>query len=293
MILIADSGSTTTSWCVVENGNPLQRLTTSGINPYFQTEEGISTQLVEELLPHLEVSAKNVKEVVFYGAGCTPEKVEVVKRAITKLMNFAVVEVHSDLLAAARGLCGRQAGIACILGTGSNSCFYDGQHIVQNVSPLGYILGDEGGGAVLGKLLVGDLLKGMMTEELKDKFLQQYNLTPAQIIDRVYRQPFPNRFLAGISPFLAENIHEPRIHSLVLNSFKSFIERNVYKYDYETCPIHFTGSIAYCYRNILVEAASLTGIRIGIITQSPLEGLLAFHFNQNSSFHRQYTQDGS
>jgi len=277
MILIADSGSTTTSWCVAENDSPPQWFTTSGINPYFQSKEDISTQLVEELSPQLEVVKKNVKAVYFYGAGCTPEKVEVVKGAIAKLMNFAVVEVYSDLLAAARGLCGRQAGIACILGTGSNSCFYDGQHIVQNVSPLGYILGDEGGGAVLGKLLVGDLLKGMISDELKEKFLKQYNLAPAQIIDRVYRQPFPNRFLASLSPFLAENIHEPMIHALVLNSFNSFIERNVKKYDYETWPVHFTGSIAYCYRDILVEAASLTGIQIGRITQSPMEGLVTFH----------------
>ena len=281
MILIADSGSTKTNWCVAENGIQLQHVQTSGMNPYFQSEEDISNRLTEELFPQLGIDKKDITEVYFYGAGCTFEKVEVVKGAIERLMNNTVVEVYTDLLAAARGVCGRQAGIACILGTGSNSCFYDGQHIVQNVSPLGYILGDEGGGAVLGKLLVGDLLKGMLSAELKERFLKQYNLTLAQIIDRVYRQPFPNRFLAGLSPFLSENIHEPMIHTLVLNSFKSFIERNVYKYDYETWPVHFTGSIAYLYRNILDEAASITGIRIGIITQSPLEGLVSFHIKDS------------
>ena len=280
MILIADSGSTKTNWCVAEKGIQLQLFHTSGMNPYFQSEEEIYDRLTEELFPKLETDKKDIEAVYFYGAGCAFEKIDVVKRAIIKQMNNATVEVYSDLLAAARGLCGRKAGIACILGTGSNSCFYDGQHIVKNVSPLGFILGDEGGGAVLGKLLVGDLLKGMISAELKDKFLQQYNLTPAQIIDRVYRQPFPNRFLAGLSPFLAENIHEPMIHSLVLNSFKSFIERNVKKYDYETWPVHFAGSTAYYYRDILVEAASLTGIRISKITQSPLNGLVAFHFTE-------------
>jgi N-acetylglucosamine kinase-like BadF-type ATPase len=205
------------------------------------------------------------------------DKVEIVKGAIGDLINTPVVEVYTDLLAAARGVCGHNPGIACIMGTGSNSCFYDGQHIVHNVSPLGYILGDEGGGAVLGKLLVGDLLKGMMSEELKDKFLKQFNLTPAQIIDRVYRQPFPNRFLAGLSPFLAENIHEPEIYTLVLNSFKSFIVRNVMKYDYYTWPVHFIGSIAYYYKEILAEAASETGIRMGMVSKSPLQGLVAFH----------------
>jgi N-acetylglucosamine kinase-like BadF-type ATPase len=277
MILIADSGSTKTDWCIAEKSHPLQTIQTSGINPYFQSKEEICEQLILELFPHIEVDKKEIGEVYFYGAGCAFEKVEIVKGAIESLMNVPVVEVHSDLLAAARGVCGRQAGIACILGTGSNSCFYDGQHIVKNISPLGYMLGDEGGGAVLGKLLVGDLLKDMMPEELKDKFLKQYELTPAQIIDRVYRQPFPNRFLAGLSPFLAENIHEPAIYALILNSFKSFIVRNVMKYDYQTWPVHFTGSIAYYYQDILAEAAAETGIRMGIVSKSPLQGLVVFH----------------
>ena len=277
MILIADSGSTKTSWCITEAGNVLQTIHTSGINPYFQSKDEIADQLTRELFPQLEVEKKDIRAVYFYGAGCVYDKVETVQGAIENLMNVPVIEVYTDLLAAARGVCGRQPGIACILGTGSNSCFYDGETIVQNVSPLGYILGDEGGGAVLGKLLVGDLLKGMMSDELKNKFLQQYELTPAQIIDRVYRQPFPNRFLAGLSPFLAENIHEPMIYSLVLNSFKSFIIRNVKQYDYCAWPVHFTGSIAYYYRDILADAASETGIRTGIVVKSPLQGLVAFH----------------
>ena len=282
MILVADSGSTTTSWSVAEAGHSLQTIQTWGINPYFQSEEEISNRLTQELIPQLEVKKNDIRAVYFYGAGCTFEKVDVVKRAIEKVMDIPVIEVYTDLLAAARGVCGRNPGIACILGTGSNSCFYDGQHIVHNVSPLGYILGDEGGGAVLGKLLVGDLLKGMMSEELKDKFLKQFDLTPARIIDCVYRQPFPNRFLAGLSPFLAENIREPKIYALVLNSFKSFIMRNVMNYDYHKWPVHFTGSIAYYYKDILAEAVSETGVRMGSVTKSPLQGLVAFH----ASFHK-------
>jgi len=277
MILIADSGSTKTRWCVAENGHTLQVLQTSGINPFFQSEEEIHSRLIEELLPQLAVDIHKISAVYFYGAGCAFGKEDIVKGAIEKVLKTPLVEVHSDLLAAARSLCGRQAGIACILGTGSNSCFYDGQDIVQHVSPLGFILGDEGGGAVLGKLLVGDLFKGILPEELKDKFLSQYNLTPAVIIDRVYRQPFPNRFLAGLSPFLAENIDEPMIFALVLNSFKAFIVRNVKHYDYHTWPVHFTGSIACYYSEALAQAASETGIRLGIVTQSPLDGLVAFH----------------
>ena len=277
MILIADSGSTKTSWCVANAGHSLQTIQTSGINPYFQSKEEIGDRLTHELFPQLEVKTTDIEVIYFYGAGCAFEKVEVVKEAIGNVMDVPVVEVYTDLLAAARGVCGRNPGIACILGTGSNSCFYDGQHIAHNVSPLGYILGDEGGGAVLGKLLVGDLLKGMMPEELKNKFLKQYDLTPAIIIDRVYRKPFPNRFLAGLSPFLAENIREPLIYTLVFNSFKSFIVRNVMKYDYHAWPVHFTGSIAYYYKDILVEVASETGIRMGMVSKSPLQGLVAFH----------------
>ena len=281
MILIADSGSTQTNWCVVKGENALQTIHTSGINPYFQSREEICDRLHQELFPLLTVEKNDIEAVYFYGAGCVYDKVDLVKEVIESLTNIPVVEVSTDLLGAARGVCGRQAGIACILGTGSNSCFYDGQQIVHNVSPLGYILGDEGSGAVLGKLLVGDLLKGMLPEWLKDRFLEQYNLTTAQIIDRVYRQPFPNRFLAGLSPFLAENIHEPMIYAMILNSFKSFIVRNVMKYDYHTWPVHFTGSIAYHYKDILTEAASETEIRMGIVTKSPLHGLVAFHASCN------------
>lgn len=166
------------------------------------------------------------------------------------------VEVNTDMLAAARGLCGHDSGIACIMGTGSNSCYYDGKSIVTNVSPLGFILGDEGSGACLGKLLVGDILKNQMTPELKEKFLKQFDLTPADIIDRVYRKPFPNRFLASLSPFLAQNLGEPCVRALVLNSFKAFLKRNVMQYeDYQHQKVHFIGSVAFYYKEVLAEAA--------------------------------------
>jgi hypothetical protein len=164
-----------------------------------------------------------------------------------------------------------------VLGTGSNACFYDGRQVIQHVPSLGFILGDEGGGAALGKLLVSDLLKDMMGGELKEKFLKQFDLTPAQIIDRVYRQPFPNRFLASLSPFLYQNLHEPAIRSLALNSIKSFILRNLMKYDYRNYRANFVGSTAYYYKEILLEAAAETGIRIGTVSRSPMEGLLAYH----------------
>lgn len=277
MILIADSGSTKTDWCVVENGVLLQQIFTKGTNPFFQTEEEISNEIATALLPHL--TTNELDAVYFYGAGCGfPDKIETMHRAIAcHLRVKGKVEVSTDMLAAARGLCGHDAGIACIMGTGSNSCYYDGQGIVTNVSPLGFILGDEGSGACLGKLLVGDILKNQTTPELKEKFLNQFQLTAADIIDRVYRKPFPNRFLASLSPFLVQNLQEPCIRTLVLDSFKAFLKRNVMQYDYQHNQVHFIGSVAFHYEEILKEAAQEMGILLGKIIKSPMEGLIAYH----------------
>lgn len=278
MILIADSGSTKTDWCVVENGVLVQQIFTKGTNPFFQSEEEISNEIATALLPELKTDEFDA--VYFYGAGCGfPDKIEIVHRAISKQLKVkGNVEVATDMLAAARGLCGREAGIACIMGTGSNSCYYDGENIVANVSPLGFILGDEGSGACLGKLMVGDLLKNQMNPELKEKFLKQFDLTPADIIDRVYRKPFPNRFLASLSPFLAQNINEPCVHELVLNSFKAFFKRNIMQYEnYQYLKVNLIGSVAFYYKEVLAEAAEAMGIQLGTIIQSPMEGLIKYH----------------
>lgn len=276
MILIADSGSTKTDWCVVLEGTPIKRITTKGINPFFQSEEEIQQELTISLLPQLP--ERTVNSVYFYGAGCTPEKAPILRRAIADSLSVVGnIKAHSDMLAAARGLCGHEAGIACILGTGSNSCFYNGEDIVNNISPLGFILGDEGSGAVLGKLLVGDILKNQLSPAIKEAFLKQFDLTAPEIIDRVYRQPFPNRFLASLSPFIAQHLEEPAIRALVFNSFTAFLRRNVMQYDYEKYPVHFIGSVAACYKEILQEAALEMGIRIGKILQSPMEGLIQYH----------------
>ena len=274
MMLIADSGSTKTDWCVILDNTPIKRIGTKGLNPFFQSEEEIQQELTHSLLPQLPEGT--IDSVYFYGAGCTPEKAPTLRRAIAdSLPVVGNIKAYSDMLAAARGLCGREAGITCILGTGSNSCFYDGKEIVNHISPLGFILGDEGSGAVLGKLLVGDILKNQLA--IKEVFLKQFDLTVPEIIDRVYRQPFPNRFLASLSPFIAQHLEEPGIRQLVLGSFIAFLRRNVMQYDYTQYPAHFIGSVAHCYKEILQEAAQETGIRIGKILQSPMEGLIQYH----------------
>ena len=276
MMLIADSGSTKTDWCVILDNTPIKRIGTKGLNPFFQSEEEIQQELTHSLLPQLPEGT--IDSVYFYGAGCTPEKAPTLRRAIAdSLPVVGNIKAYSDMLAAARGLCGREAGITCILGTGSNSCFYDGKEIVNHISPLGFILGDEGSGAVLGKLLDADILKNQLSPAIKEVFLKQFDLTVPEIIDRVYRQPFPNRFLASLSPFIAQHLEEPGIRQLVLGSFIAFLRRNVMQYDYTQYPAHFIGSVAHCYKEILQEAAQETGIRIGKILQSPMEGLIQYH----------------
>ncbi len=275
MILLADSGSTKTDWCLVDHGQSVLQVFTKGTNPFFQTAEEISKEIEKGLMSQL--GNDDIDAVYFYGAGCAfPEKNRIVSTALAAHI-AAPIEIGSDLLAAARALCGKEAGIACIMGTGSNSCFYDGNEIVDNVSPLGFILGDEGSGAVLGKLLVGDCLKNQLSPVLQAKFFKQFNITREEILDKVYKQSFPNRFLASLSPFLVQNIREPQIHQLVLNSFRAFFKRNVMQYDYRRYKVHLVGSVAYFYQDVLREAAGELGISIGHIIQSPMKGLVNYH----------------
>lgn len=277
MILLADSGSTKTDWGLVENGKLVKRLRTSGMNPFQMSEEAITEEIKTHLVPELPGTV--LDEVHFYGAGCTKEKQPIVERALRANLTInGECEVASDMLGAARGICGHKPGIACILGTGSNSCSYDGKNLVKNVSPLGFILGDEGSGAVLGKLLVGDVLKNQMPVAITKRFFEKYKLTSAEIIDRVYRQPKPNTFLASFVPFLEENIDEPKIYNLVKESFRSFLRRNVMQYDgWQTLPIGFNGSIAKIYKKPLLEALEEEGMHLGRIIQAPMEAMVEYH----------------
>lgn len=280
MILIADCGSTKIDWCLIENGKVAKQVFTSGINALLMSEEQIRQTIADELVP--EIKEYEINSVYYYGAGCLFDDICAnVRRAIAaNIPSAKTIEVDTDLLAAARALCGKNPGIACIMGTGSNSCYYDGVKIVDNVSPLGYTLGDEGSGAVLGKLLVGDVLKNQLPAALCEKFLKQYGLDRQKIIESVYKKPAANRFLASLSPFLIENIEEPAVHRLVLNAFKAFFVRNIENYEgYKTMPVSFVGSVAYYYRDVLEEAASSLGIKVGTVIKSPMEGLVKYHSN--------------
>lgn len=274
MLLIADSGSTKVDWRALCSDGAVIEVTTAGINPYFETEERIVSELQQHLLPQVGAS---VDEIHFYGAGVSPDKVPVLQNCFKKIFPKATAYAYTDLLAAARALCGHKPGIAGILGTGANSCFYDGKDIAFNVPAGGFILGDEGSGAVLGKKLLSDYLKKQMPEELSTLFTQKYGLNYGSIVESVYRKPYPNRFLASFSPFIRENITDPYIVNLLKTSFEEFFARNIIQYDYKTYSVNLVGSIAYYYSEIIKEAASGKGIRIGKILKSPIDGLVEYH----------------
>lgn len=296
MVLIADSGSTKVHWCLVTASGQCSDVFTDGINPLFQTTDAMRNSICNQLLPKIAplLWAGTLTHVFFYGAGCTPEKKVFVQKALEAVFKKAEVQVESDMLGAARGLLGRNAGVACILGTGSGSCFYNGETIEWCVPSLGYILGDEGSAAVLGKRLVGDLLKNQLSYsvsglsddvDLKNLFFKEYNTSMADIIENVYRQPFPNRYLAKLSRFCADHIDDPRIRNLVYDHFVQFIRRNLVQYFQNTnanananaAGVGFVGSIAYYYRPILEEAMQAEGLPMGTVLQDPIEGLKEYH----------------
>ena len=286
MILIADSGSTKVHWCLVTASGQCSDFRTDGINPMFQTCDAMRNSICNQLLPQIAplLWAGTLTHVFFYGAGCTPEKKVFVQKALETVFKKAQIQVESDMVGAARGLLGHNAGVACILGTGSGSCYYNGENIEWNVPSLGYILGDEGSDAVLGKRLVGDLLKNQLGDDLKEAFFKEYETSMPDIFEKVYRQPFPNRFLAKLSKFCADHIEDKRIHDLVYDHFVQFIRRNLVQYfpmtnDQSpiTNGIGFVGSIAYYYRPILEEAMKAEGLPLGTILQDPIEGLKEYH----------------
>lgn len=279
MILIADCGSTKIDWCVTENKKVVKQVFTHGMNAVMLTRDEMAQRIKSELMPELGELAGKISEIYFYGAGCISEEVcGNVAEALRENVPAEKIEVYTDLLAAAHALCGNEPGIACILGTGSNSCYYDGKNIVDNVSPLGYILGDEGSGAVLGKILVGDVLKNQLPQDLCEAFLKENNLDRLEIIKRVYKEPGGNRFLASLTPFLLRNIDRKEIHDLVLSSFKAFFVRNVCQYPGHTGQkVNFIGSIAFYYQDVLMQAATECGCTVGTIIKSPMEGLIAYH----------------
>lgn len=274
MKLIADSGSTKTDWCVLDGGNVVCRVAGHGINPFQQSYEEIKRIVEDELVCRLG-TADAISKIEFYGAGCRDDKIQIMRDILSRAFVKADrVEVCSDMVGAARALFGNNEGLACILGTGANSCLYDGRSVVANVPPLGYILGDEGSGAVLGKLFVNALFKGGLSEQLRDKFLSESGLTLAEIINKVYREPLANRFLAGMSVFIHKNLDDEALRNLVIDNFRNFFRRNVCQYKRNDLPVGAVGSIAFYYHEQLECAAKLEGYELVKVVKSPMDGLI-------------------
>ena len=275
MKLIAESGSTRTEWALVEDNHLVQRVFTEGLNPFFQTRREISRS-VRLGLPE-SFFKKKLDQVYYYGAGYSSYEKKNILGASLVAQFKTPIQVESDLLAAARGLFKCEAGIACILGTGSNSCFYDGKIIVKNVKAAGYILGDEGSGAVLGKLFLADLLKGLAPKELANEFHEKFRISVNDVMESVYNLPFPNRFLGTIAYFLGDYMDNEYVYNLLTNNLRSFFNRNICQYDYINYPIRFVGSLAYAYPDILQEVAQEFGVEIDVIEETPMNGLIEFH----------------
>lgn len=278
MILIADSGSTKTDWICISADDTTQPVEahTVGLNPFHVSDNEFRKILIHDLLPQLgEVKVDNV---YFYGSGVRPEVEARVQGLLREVFPQAeTIEAHSDLLGAARALCGRTWGIACILGTGANSCVYDGKKIVHNTPALGYILGDEGSGAVLGKHLIHDLYTGALSHGMRMKFEQEMGMQLSDIIDRVYRQPQPNRFLASLSEFIHRHLDDEGIRDMIYSTFSDFANMHLSRYGRRELPVSFVGSIAWYYQTQLSLVLQTLGYHVGTILKSPLEGLVAYH----------------
>lgn len=276
MILLADSGATKTDWCIGKSYTDYQIIQTEGINPFHQSEEKIRSILETQLFPSLLSHLREIQAVFFYGAGCTPARSESVLKALIHYFPSLPVTVESDLLGAARALCKTSPGIACILGTGSNSCLYDGKQIIQNVSPLGYILGDEGSGAYLGKRFVGDCMKAQLPSSLCNGLLEEYHLTVPELLDKVYRQPQANRFLASLTPYIYKNKTLPEVQQFLRDCFAEFFRRNVLTYK-STLPVSFVGSVAWFFQEEIKESANEMNLTTGLFVRNPIKELINYH----------------
>jgi glucosamine kinase len=283
MILIADSGSTKTSWRFISQTHEIHQAKTVGFNPYFEKPTEIAQTIHQTLLPQLSKSVDTIEQVYFYGAGCSQKlQKEVMKIALQTCFSKAICVVEDDMLGAARSLSGTQASIICILGTGSNSCFYDGKILAKNLGGLGLILGDEGSGADFGRALLKAYFNEELPPDLHQKFEQRFQPQKAVVFDHVYSKPYPNRYLATFSKFLFDNKAHAYCSRLVYDCLSTFLEKTVLKYpNHETYKVHFTGGIAFYYSSLLRQVAQDKGIIVGNIAEEPIAGLTLYHLENN------------
>jgi N-acetylglucosamine kinase-like BadF-type ATPase len=277
-VLIADSGSTKTDWVLLNNNTVVTEVKTIGFNPYFQTKEAINFELLNQLKPFISNELDETLEIHYYGTGCsTTENCELIAHCLRSSLGVDKVNVAHDLLAAARALCNNDWGIACILGTGSNSCLYNGASILENVPSTGYLWSDYGGGSQIGKNFIKEYFEGTLPIELKIKF-EEAGYNREVILDNVYKKSVPGRYLASVSLFVAKHRDHPFVAMLLDNCFDSFFIHQVNRYsDAKKYKIHTVGSIGFFYQDLISKAAARFGYQMGNVLQSPMEGLIAFH----------------
>jgi glucosamine kinase len=279
-ILIADSGATKCEWCLLKEGRK-KKVDTQGISPYFLDAAQIGQILARELAPALRNDP--VDQVFYYGTGCKePDNRKIVQKGIQAVFPKARIAVTHDLMGAALSLCGNSRGIACILGTGTNSCYFDGKKIGKNSPGLGYVLGDEGSGAYLGKKVLQYYLYNTFDEELRYKFDARYTTNSREILENVYKKPLPNRYLASFALFLAENRGHYMIENIIEDGLNDFFFSHLCKYrESWKLPIHFVGGVAYGFRDIIKELCGVYEFELGTILAKPMDGLVKYH-GQNS-----------
>jgi N-acetylglucosamine kinase-like BadF-type ATPase len=280
-ILIADSGSTKTDWALLRENEVKEQFASTGFNPYFADTAFIIADVRAHMPPGLDT--EQVTAVHFYGSGCFDDKIPVITDAMKALFPKASVSVALDLLGTARALLGDKPGFAAILGTGTNTCLYDGKKITMNIDSLGYTMGDEGSGTHLGKKLLGDFIRESMPVDTRTAFLERYPLDKEKIFEQVYGQPFPNRFLASFAPFLLERMEggDPYAVELVKGSFREFFGNLVSRYPhYKDLSFNCVGSIGHYFKAPLLEVANEFGMASGRVLRTPIDGLVEFHSSQ-------------
>jgi N-acetylglucosamine kinase-like BadF-type ATPase len=275
-ILIADSGSTKCEWCLLQ-GNRHRIVETQGASPYFLTEDQLVELMRKELLPGLK--GREPEQLFFYGTGCAePANRALLKRALKRVFPQTVAEVQHDLTGAVRALCGKERGVAAILGTGSNSGYYNGERITKNSPGLGYILGDEGSGAYLGRKVLQYYLYETFDKGLTSRFDRKYHTDAAEILDRVYKKPLANRYIASYTMFLAENRGHYMIENIIEDGLNDFFFVHLCRYrEIREVPVHFVGSVAYGFRDILKELCGRYRWKMGKVLCKPMDGLIDYH----------------
>jgi glucosamine kinase len=277
MILVADSGSTKTNWCLLRSDANFRYFDTEGYNPYFVN----GTYITESLAKHLpeDIITERITKIYFYGAGCFDDKVGIIEVALQQVFANASIHVGLDLLGSARSVLGDKPGFAAILGTGTNSCLYDGTKITANIDSLGYLLGDEGSGFYIGRKLLGDYIRQYMPAPVRNEFFEMYGLSREEIMERVYSESLPNRFCAGFVQFISASVSDTAYtHQLVKNAFVVFFECLVIQYkNHDQYTFNCTGSIGYIFKDLLSETATAYGMKVGSIIKAPIEGLAIYH----------------